>query len=57
MFSDNPPDTRLDQLNQIFLVLNGVYQNYLITQAKELLKIQNQQEGENKPIPKDKKTP
>jgi len=43
MFSGNPPDVKLDQLNQIFEELNGLFQDYLIMQAKELLKVQNQQ--------------
>ena len=40
MFSGNPPDVKLEQLNRVFNELNGMFQDYLITQAKELLKIQ-----------------
>ena len=45
MFSGNPPDVKLDQLNQIFNELNGLFQDYLIVQAKELLKVQQKQEN------------
>ena len=44
MFSGNPPDVKLDQLNQIFNSLNGLFQDYLIIQAKELLRVQQKQE-------------
>jgi transcriptional regulator with XRE-family HTH domain len=44
MFSGNPPDVKLDQLNQIFNELNGLFQDYLIVQAKELLRVQQKQE-------------
>ena len=41
MFSDNsPPDVKLGQLNQLFNELNPLFQDYLIIQAKELLKVQ-----------------
>ena len=40
MFSVSPPDVKLEQLNRIFNELNGTYQDYLIVQAKELLKVQ-----------------
>jgi transcriptional regulator with XRE-family HTH domain len=43
MFSGNPPDVKLEQLNRVFNELNGMFQDYLITQAKELLKIQQKQ--------------
>jgi len=43
MFSSNPPDVKLDQLNRIFNELNGLFQDYLIIQAKELLKVQQKQ--------------
>jgi transcriptional regulator with XRE-family HTH domain len=43
MFSGNPPDIKLEQLNRVFNELNGMFQDYLITQAKELLKIQQKQ--------------
>jgi len=45
MFSGNPPDVKLDQLNQIFNSLNGLFQDYLILQAKELLRVQQKQES------------
>ena len=54
MFSGNPPDVKLEQLNQIFNSLNGLFQDYLVIQAKELLKVQKQQGGEPKPIQKGK---
>jgi len=44
MFSGNPPDVKLEQLNRVFNELNGMFQDYLITQAKELLKIQQKQD-------------
>jgi len=40
MFSGNPPDVKLEHLNQIFKQLNNLFQDYLIIQAKELLKVQ-----------------
>ena len=43
MFSEIPTDKKLDQLYKIFEELNGLFQDYLIIQAKELLKVQNQQ--------------
>ena len=43
MFNGDPPDVKLDQLNQIFNELNGLFQDYLVLQAKELLRVQNQQ--------------
>ncbi|MDR2406571.1 MAG: helix-turn-helix domain-containing protein [Bacteroidales bacterium] len=49
MFTDNsPPDVKLRQLNQIFNVLNPLFQDYLIIQAKELFKVQKKEDqGEN----------
>lgn len=44
MFNGNVPDVKLDQLNQIFNELNGLFQEYLIVQAKELLRVQKKQE-------------
>jgi len=56
IFSDIPPDVKLEHLYRIFTELNGQYQDYLIVQAKELLKMQNQQgEQEQPPAPKPKK--
>lgn len=43
MFCGTPPDVKLDKLNQIFNELNVLFQDYLIIQAKELLKVQNLQ--------------
>jgi transcriptional regulator with XRE-family HTH domain len=43
MFSDTP-DIKIENLYKIFNELNGLFQDYLIIQAKELLKVQNQQE-------------
>ena len=41
MFLGNsPPDVKLGQLNQLFNELNPLFQDYLIIQAKELLKVQ-----------------
>jgi transcriptional regulator with XRE-family HTH domain len=46
MFTDNSlSDVKLRQLNQIFNVLNPLFQDYLIIQAKELFKVQKK-EGE-----------
>ena len=44
MFSAGPPDVKLDQLNRIFNELNGLFQDYLIIQAKELLRVQQKQD-------------
>jgi hypothetical protein len=44
MFVDgSPPDVKLEQLNQIFNELNATFQDCLINQAKELLKVQQKQ--------------
>ena len=43
MFTDILPDAKLDQLYQLFVELNGLFQDYLVIQAKELLKVQNRQ--------------
>jgi len=41
MFADNKaPDIKLEQLNHIFNELNPLFQDYLLVQAKELLKVQ-----------------
>jgi len=45
MFSGKMPDVKLDSLNQIFNELNPILQDYLIVQAKELLKVQKKQES------------
>ena len=44
MFSGNLPDVKLEQLNRIFNELNKLFQDYLIIQAKELLKVQQKQD-------------
>ena len=44
MFTTNPPDVKLDHLNRIFNELNGLFQDYLIIQAKELLRVQQKQD-------------
>jgi transcriptional regulator with XRE-family HTH domain len=41
MFSDIPPDEKLEHLYRIFTELNKQHQDFLIVQAKELLKMQN----------------
>jgi hypothetical protein len=43
IFSDIPPDAKLEHLYRIFTELNSQLQDYLIVQAKELLKMQNRQ--------------
>jgi transcriptional regulator with XRE-family HTH domain len=48
LFSDTP-DIKIENLYKIFNELNPLFQDYLIIQAKELLKVQNQQEGETAP--------
>jgi transcriptional regulator with XRE-family HTH domain len=53
MFSEIPADVKIDQLYQIFTELNPLFQDYLITQAKELMKVQDKQE--QKPAQKGKK--
>ncbi|GHU79685.1 hypothetical protein FACS189462_5400 [Spirochaetia bacterium] len=40
MFIEPPPDVKLEDLTNIFNELNGDYQDYLLLQGKELLKIQ-----------------
>jgi hypothetical protein len=45
MFSGSPPDVKQEQLNQIFNELNSPFQDCLINQAKELLKVQQKREG------------
>jgi len=48
VFCEIPNDIKLNNLYKIFEELNGLFQDYLIVQAKELLKVQNQQGGETK---------
>jgi transcriptional regulator with XRE-family HTH domain len=45
LFSDTP-DIKIENLYKIFNELNPLFQDYLIIQAKELMKVQNRQEGE-----------
>ena len=41
MFSENnAPDVKLEQLRRLFDELNPLFQDYLLLQAKELLKVQ-----------------
>jgi len=49
MFCEVPADAKLSQLYDIFEELNGLFQDYLIVQAKELLRVQNKQDtlGQN----------
>jgi len=44
MFREIPEDVKLSQLYDIFVELNGLFQDYLIIQAKELLRVQGEQE-------------
>jgi transcriptional regulator with XRE-family HTH domain len=47
MFIENgPPDVKLEQLRRIFDMLNPLFQEYLIIQAKELWKVQEKEEQE-----------
>jgi hypothetical protein len=41
---NNLPDIKLEQLNRLFDELNPLFQDYLIIQAKELLKVQQKDE-------------
>jgi transcriptional regulator with XRE-family HTH domain len=43
MFSEIPADVKIDQLYRIFIELNPLFQDYLIIQAKELMKVQEKQ--------------
>jgi len=43
MFGGSPPDAKLERLNRLFNQLNVLYQDYLIVQAKELLRVQQKQ--------------
>jgi transcriptional regulator with XRE-family HTH domain len=47
IFSDIPPDAKLEHLYRIFTELNSQLQDYLIVQAKELLKMQNHQDKQD----------
>ena len=51
MFTVPSPDPRLEQLKQIFDELNSLFQDYLLVQAKELLKVQKKEEAENEKQP------
>ena len=42
MFSDTPPDARLERIIDVFHKLDSPLQDYLVLQAKELLKIQRE---------------
>jgi len=54
MFCDVPADVKTGELYMIFEELNGLFQDYLIVQAKELLKVQVKQgrAGEAEPAQK-----
>jgi transcriptional regulator with XRE-family HTH domain len=45
MLSGIPVDIKAENLYKIFNELNPLFQDYLIIQAKELMKVQNQQGG------------
>ena len=45
MFTGSPPDVKLEQFKQIFNELNSSFQDFLINQAKEMLKVQQKQDG------------
>jgi hypothetical protein len=47
MFSETPPDAKLGKLNEIYRELNGLFRDYLIIQAKELLKFQKRNSGKD----------
>ena len=49
MFSDTPPDARLERIIDIFHKLDKPLQDYLLLQSKELLKIQRETIDKNKP--------
>jgi len=51
MFCEIPVDVKSGRLHEIFEELNGLFQDYLIVQAQELLKVQNRQEGQAKSPP------
>jgi transcriptional regulator with XRE-family HTH domain len=40
MFDKPPPDVKLEQLIEVFNELNGLFQDYILLQTKELLKVQ-----------------
>lgn len=48
MFGESSPDARLEQLNRIFNELNIMFKDYLIVQARELLKVQKKSEREKR---------
>ena len=45
MFAGSPPDIKLGQLKHLFNELNPLFQDYLLLQAKELLKVQLKTRG------------
>ena len=50
MFRDNTaPDVGLEELGRIFNELNPLFQDYLLLQARELLKVQNKESKKAKP--------
>jgi transcriptional regulator with XRE-family HTH domain len=50
MFSTHP-DNRLEILNDIYNELNSLFKDYLLVQAKELLKVQKRAKSEEKRLP------
>ena len=48
MFCDISPEQKSGVLYKIFEELNGLFQDYLIEQAKALLKVQDRQEEQDK---------
>jgi transcriptional regulator with XRE-family HTH domain len=45
MFSETPPDAKLEQLSNIFNELTDVFQDCLIAQAREILKAQQKHDS------------
>jgi transcriptional regulator with XRE-family HTH domain len=54
MFSDISPEHKSDMLYKIFEELNGLFQDYLIEQAKALLKVQDTQEAQDRKALREK---
>jgi hypothetical protein len=54
MFSGPAPNVKLEQLTGIFNELNEVFQDYLLLQTKELLKIQKKSNTEAFPAARRK---
>jgi len=54
MFCDIAPEQKSDMLYKIFEELNGLFQDYLIEQAKALLKVQDTQEAQDRKAIREK---